>query len=181
MNKEIKHYKVKQLPSRPLADSVYWVKASPSSEVSGYITDLQGVPYPLKDLQGSGGITTLINTDGNLVITGANNKVINIAPALLSVINSALQSGDNISELTNDAGYITDLEEKVVNEIPTGVLNGVNSTFTTQFGVKPDSEEVYVNGNRQKKTDDYNISGQIINLTFSPQSTESILIDYIKQ
>ena len=181
MNKEIKHYKVKQLPSRPLADSVYWVKASPSSEVSGYITDLQGVPYPLKDLQGSGGITTLINTDGNLVITGANNKVINIAPALLSVINSALQSGDNVSELTNDAGYITDLEEKVVNEIPTGVLNGVNSTFTTQFGVKPDSEEVYVNGNRQKKTDDYNISGQIINLTFSPQSTESILIDYIKQ
>ena len=181
MNKEIKHYKVKQLPSRPLADSVYWVKASPSSEVSGYITDLQGVPYPLKDLQGSGGITTLINTDGNLVITGANSKVINIAPALLSIINSALQSGGNISELINDAGYITDLEEKVVNEIPTGVLNGVNSTFTTQFGVKPDSEEVYVNGNRQKKPDDYNISGQIINLTFSPQSTESILIDYIKQ
>ena len=180
MNKEIKHYKVKQLPSRPLADSVYWVKASPSSEVSGYITDLQGVPYPLKDLQGSGGITALTNTDGNLVITGANNKVINIAPALLSVINSALQSGGNISELINDVGYITDLEEKVVNEIPTGVLNGVNSTFTTQFGVKPDSEEVYINGNRQKKPDDYNISGQIINLTFSPQSTESILIDYIK-
>ena len=180
MNKEIKHYKVKQLPSRPLADSVYWVKASPSSDVSGYITDLQGVPYPLKDLQGRGGITTLINTDGNLVITGANSKVINIAPALLSIINSALQSGGNISELINDVGYITDLEEKVVNEIPTGVLNGVNSTFTTQFGVKPDSEEVYVNGNRQKKTDDYNISGQIINLTFSPQSTESILIDYIK-
>ena len=180
MNKEIKHYKVKQLPSRPLADSVYWVKASPSSEVSGYITDLQGVPYPLKDLQGSGGITTLTNTDGNLVITGVNNKVINIAPTLLSIINSALQSGGNISELINDVGYITDLEEKVVNEIPTGVLNGVNSTFTTQFGVKPDSEEVYVNGNRQKKPDDYNISGQIINLTFSPQSTESILIDYIK-
>ena len=180
MNKEIKHYKVKQLPSRPLADSVYWVKASPSSEVSGYITDLQGVPYPLKDISGSGGIQTITNTDGNLVITGADNKVINLAPALLSIINSALQSGDNISELTNDVGYITDLEEKVVNEIPTGVLNGVNSTFTTQFGVKPDSEEVYVNGNRQKKTDDYNISGQIINLTFSPQSTESILIDYIK-
>ena len=180
MNKEIKHYKVKQLPSRPLADSVYWVKASPSSEVSGYITDLQGVPYPLKDISGSGGIQTLTNTDGNLVITGVNNKVINIAPTLLSIINSALQSGGNISELINDVGYITDLEEKVVNEIPTGVLNGVNSTFTTQFGVKPDSEEVYVNGNRQKKPDDYNISGQIINLTFSPQSTESILIDYIK-
>lgn len=162
-------------PSRMIA-----VKADNESSFSLYVTDINGVPYPLKDLQGSGGITTLINTDGNLVITGANSKVINIAPALLSIINSALQSGGNISELINDVGYITDLEEKVVNEIPTGVLNGVNSTFTTQFGVKPDSEEVYVNGNRQKKPDDYNISGQIINLTFSPQSTESILIDYIK-
>ena len=181
MNKEIKHYKVKQLPSRPLADSVYWVKASPSSEVSGYITDLQGVPYPLKDISGSGGIQTITNNDGNISIVGSNNIVINISPALLSVINSALQSGGNISELINDVGYITDLEEKVVNEIPTGVLNGVNSTFTTQFGVKPDSEEVYVNGNRQKKPDDYNISGQIINLTFSPQINETILIDYIKQ
>ena len=180
MNKEIKHYKVKQLPSRPLADSVYWVKASPSSDVSGYITDLQGVPYPLKDISGSVGIQSIVNTDNNLVITGTEDKTINISPALLSIINSALQSGGNISELINDVGYITDLEEKVVNEIPTGVLNGVNSTFTTQFGVKPDSEEVYVNGNRQKKPDDYNISGQIINLTFSPQSTESILIDYIK-
>lgn len=111
MNKEIKHYKVKQLPSRPLADSVYWVKASPSSEVSGYITDLQGVPYPLKDISGSGGIQTITNTDGNISIVGSNNLVINISPALLSVINSALQSGDNISELINDAGYLTSFTE----------------------------------------------------------------------
>ena len=178
---EVKSHKVKQLSSRLDPNAIYWVQASANLPIEGFITDINGVPYPLKDLQGTNGITGLTNTDGNLVITGADNKVINLAPALLSVINSALQSGDNISELINDVGYITDLEEKVVNEIPTGVLNGVNSTFTTQFGVKPDSEEVYVNGNRQKKPDDYNISGQIINLTFSPQSTESILIDYIKQ
>ena len=91
---EVKSYKVIALPQRPTPDSIYWVKASVASEVEGYITDRQGVPYPLKDLQGSGGITTLINTDGNLVITGVNNKVINIAPALLSLINSALQPED---------------------------------------------------------------------------------------
>ena len=108
---EVKSYKVLSLPSNPTPDSIYWVKGSSASDVVGYITDRNGVPYPLKDLQGSGGITTLINTDGNLVITGANSKVINIAPALLSVINSALQSGDNISELTNDAGYITSFTE----------------------------------------------------------------------
>ena len=76
-------------PSRMIA-----VKADNESSFSLYVTDKVGVPYPLKDLQGSGGITTLINTDGNLVITGVNNKVINIAPALLSLINSALQPED---------------------------------------------------------------------------------------
>ena len=104
---EVKSYKVLSLPSRPSPDSIYWVKGSSTYDVIGYITDRNGVPYPLKDLQGSGGITTLTNTDGNLVITGADNKVINLAPTLLSIINSALQSGDNISELLNDAGYIT--------------------------------------------------------------------------
>lgn len=104
-------------PSRMIA-----VKADNESSFSLYVTDINGVPYPLKDLQGSGGITTLTNTDGNLVITGANSKVINIAPALLSVINSALQSGDNISELVNDVGYITsaDLPTKTSDLINDG-------------------------------------------------------------
>ena len=260
MNKEIKHYKVKQLPSRPLADSVYWVKASPSSEVSGYITDLQGVPYPLKDISGSGGIQTITNTDGNISIVGSNNIVINISPTLLSVINSALQSGDNISELTNDVGYITsfvetdpifqaseaslfvagdkvnldnqsgvnsgdettlsiktkrplktinneslegsgniqidynDLDNKpptfppssiiskfIFNEIPSGIIDGINSIFNTNFLLVPDTEVVFINGQKQKKPDDYNISGQTITFTFSPGVSESVAINYIKQ
>ena len=108
---EVKHYKVKQLPSSPTPNSIYWVKASTDSEVSGYITDLQGVPYPLKDISGSAGIQSIVNSDGNITIVGTDNLVINISPALLSVINSALQSGDNISELINDAGYLTTFVE----------------------------------------------------------------------
>lgn len=104
---EVKSYKVLSLPSNPTPDSIYWVKGSSASDVEGFITDRQGVPYPLKDISGSGGITDITNTDGNLVIIGASNKEINIATALLSIINSALQSGDSISELVNDAGYIT--------------------------------------------------------------------------
>ena len=160
---EVKSYKVLSLPSSPNSNSIYYVKASPSSEVSVFITDINGIPYPLKDISGSGGITTLINTDGNLVITGVNNKVINIAPALLSLINSALQP-----------------EQEVFGEELAGDINGINATFTILNPLFPDSEKIYVNGNRQKKPDDYNISGQNITFTFSPQSTESILIDYIK-
>lgn len=108
---EVKSHKVKQLSSRLDPNAIYWVQASANLPIEGFITDINGVPYPLKDISGSGGITDMTNTDGNLVIIGASSKVINIAPALLSVINSALQSGDNISELTNDAGYITSFTE----------------------------------------------------------------------
>lgn len=160
---EVKSYKVLSLPSRPSPDSIYWVKGSSASDVIGYITDRNGVPYPLKDLQGSGGITTLTNTDGNLVIIGADNKVINLAPSLLSLVNSALQP-----------------EQQIIGETPLGDVNGINAIFTTINNLIPNSEEVYVNGSRQKKPDDYNISGQNITFTFSPQLTETILIDYIK-
>jgi hypothetical protein len=125
---EVKSYKVLSLPSSPTPDSIYWVKGSSASDVIGYITDRNGVPYPLKDISGSGGITTLTNTDGNLVITGADNKIINLAPALLSSINSALQSGANISELVNDAGFIT------VADIPTKTSDLTNDG---EDGVNP--------------------------------------------
>ena len=87
-------------PSRIVA-----VKNDGDTTFSLYITDKQGTPFPIKD---NSGIVTITNTDGNLDINGTD---INISPALLSVINSALQSGDNISELINDAGYITSFTE----------------------------------------------------------------------
>ena len=93
-------------PSRMIA-----VKADGDTTFTLYVTDKNSAPYPLKDLTGSGGITNVSNTDGNLVITGLNNKVINISPTLLATIASALQSGDNISSLVNDAGYLTTFTE----------------------------------------------------------------------
>lgn len=73
------------------------------------------------------------------------------------------------------------ISDNISNEILTGVINGVNSTFTVLNPLIANSEKLYVNGNRQKKPDDYNITGQVINLTFSPQLNETLLIDYIKQ
>ena len=95
-------------------------------------------------------------------------------------INSALQSGDNISELTNDAGYLK-LEKVVTQEIPIGIIDGTNNTFSTLTPLVTSTEKIFVNGQRQRKPEDYNISGQTINFTFSPQINETILIDYIKQ
>ena len=87
-------------PSRIVA-----VKADNESAFSLFVTDKTGIPYPLKDLQNNVIIT---NTDGNLQITSSSTSTnINLASSILATINSALQSGDNISELVNDVGYLT--------------------------------------------------------------------------
>lgn len=161
---EVKTYKVLSLPSSPSANSLYYVKPTNISEISVFITDINGVPYPLKDLQGSGGITGLTNTDGNLVITGVNNKVINIAPALLSLINSALQSGANISELVNDEGFIT------IADIPTNVSEFTNdagylTTFTETDPIFQASEaSLFVVGDKDK-LDGIEIGAEVNNVS----------------
>lgn len=91
-------------PSRIVA-----VKADNESAFSLFVTDKTGIPYPLKDLQNNVIIT---NTDGNLQITSSSTSTnINLASSILTTINSALQSGDNISELINDVGYLTTFTE----------------------------------------------------------------------
>ena len=69
----------------------------------------------------------------------------------------------------------------IFNEIPSGIIDGINSIFNTNFLLVPDTEVVFINGQKQKKPDDYNISGQTITFTFSPGVSESIVINYIKQ
>jgi len=141
MSQEVKSYKLKALPTRPIPDAILYIKADGDASVSTYITDINGIPYPLKDTGGSGGssIKTIVNTDGTISVLGTDNTVLNLSTAIKNIINSALQSGDNISELLNDAGYITiaDVPSQVVNlqatSSPTDVVinntNGTNATI----------------------------------------------------
>lgn len=132
---EIKTYKEKVLPSSPNPNSIYWIKASNNSDVTGYITDINGVPYPLKDLQGSGaGITSIVNTDGAIDIIGSSTIVVNLDSVLLATINSALQSGANISELVNDQGYITSASV-ITNHSGLTLDDGTNPHGTTKADV----------------------------------------------
>lgn len=57
----------------------------------------------------------------------------------------------------------------VFNEVPTGVVDGVNVTFTLAHAPKPTgSEEVYLNGQLQIPTSDYTISGATITFVVAP-------------
>ncbi len=153
MQEEVKHYKVKSLPTKLRPSSVYYVKETSQNTVKTYITDQNGIPYPLIDLEGGGGTGNITSVTGTGVTGTSSNPVVNISTfkssqlgnlielsssdgklfvkpitspdgsidivstatsleiqlgaSLQTQIQNALQSGDNISELTNDAGYIT--------------------------------------------------------------------------
>jgi hypothetical protein len=86
---EVRAYKVTSLNGiKP--NSIVALKVPNESKFELYVSDVNGVPYPLKTISGGGGgIQTITNTDGNISIVGSDNLVINISPSLLSVINSA--------------------------------------------------------------------------------------------
>ena len=113
-------------------------------------------------------------------------------------INDTLDAGDYVVIIYSDASagvvpYYTQAQtdslisdnsissKYVKNEIPLGVINGINAFFTTQFPLESNSEDIFVNGQKQVKPSDYNISGQTITFTFSPNIDEVITINYIKQ
>lgn len=118
MQKEVKSYKLKSLPNNPIANAILYVKSDTDTEVSMYITDFNGVPFPLKDeATGTGGIQTISNSDGTISVLGTNNTVLNLSTSIKNIINSALQPGANISELVNDENYITlaDIPSQIVD------------------------------------------------------------------
>lgn len=69
----------------------------------------------------------------------------------------------------------------VIGEVPLGVINGSNATFTSALDFVPETVMVYAGGVRLKKVDDFQTTGNTtVIFNQSPQTGENILIDYIK-
>jgi len=121
-DKELRVYKKKTLVNlKP--DSIIALKKDNETQVELYVTDINGLPYSVKNL-------SLSNTDGNIIVSNTLTGLqINISSQLLTIINSSLQSGDNISELTNDSGYISYLEkesgENIPSHTPVAIINNL--------------------------------------------------------
>ena len=134
-------YKVNTLANlKP--NAIVALKTAGANTFSLYVTDLQGVPHSL-NLPATTGVQQIINTDGALQVVGSTNVVINLEPALLSVINSALQSGDNISELTNDVGYLTSFTETdpiFLTSEASNFVAGDKANLDNQSGINTNDE-----------------------------------------
>lgn len=103
-------YKTTSVIHATVPNAIFFVKGINDTSVRTYVTTLDGQAIPLQDLTGGagGGAITLTSTDGSITVTGTStSKNIELSSALQNLINNALQSGDAISFLINDAGYIT--------------------------------------------------------------------------
>lgn len=67
----------------------------------------------------------------------------------------------------------------VIREVPTGTINGINTTFTLANIPISNTEEVYLNGLLQDTRGiDYSISGAIITFLVPPQLGDRVLVSY---
>jgi len=104
-----------------------------------------------------------------------------IGPQGLSAYQVALANGFVGTEVEWLASLVGAGADEVTGEIPAGLINGSNATFTASFSFVPESVKVYINGMRQKLIDDYNTSGNTtILMAVSPETITNFLIDYQK-
>ena len=65
-----------------------------------------------------------------------------------------------------------------IDEIPTGAINGVNTTFTVSDSIHERSEILRIGGAVQELTEDYTISGKTITMTVAPATGVRVRIKY---
>lgn len=68
---------------------------------------------------------------------------------------------------------------QVTNEIPAGTINGTDTVFTLASYPTTSTLRVYLNGLRQKLTDDFTLSGNVITFVTAPPTGSNLLTDYM--
>jgi len=77
-------------------------------------------------------------------------------------------------------GTVVQGTQYIMGETPTGTLNGINKVFAAANAFAPNSLEVFLNGLRQRRVDDYTeTSSTQFTFVTAPKATDTISIDYI--
>lgn len=85
----------------------------------------------------------------------------------------------NVSKgLTNE--QIIALANVLINEVPAGVVDGVNTVFTTVNSYQPAKTYLYINGQKLENGSDYTESDdKEVTFTFPPKVGDVLFIQYI--
>lgn len=102
------------------------------------------------------------DTDYNRVPVGTDAKVL------------TADSTADLGVAWKDVGAVSNVR----NEVPSGTVNGSNTSFTITTAPVTGTLRVYINGVRQKVTDDYTLSGTTITFVTPPLTGDKLLVDY---
>lgn len=90
---------------------------NPKINIATFISNQLGNQVYLSAFDGKLQVNPITSPDSSIEITATSTELqIQLSSAIASIIDSALQSGDNISELVNDVGYVTLLDLSTVAE-----------------------------------------------------------------
>ena len=102
----LKIYKLDQLPNYPIGNAILFIRNQSGTAFDLYVTTANGTAVPLNTTQG---ITQVTSPNGSIDVNLVDNLIeLEVSQSLIDLINGALQIGGNISDLLNDAEYITD-------------------------------------------------------------------------
>ena len=73
------------------------------------------------------------------------------------------------------------LNINIINETPTGLINGSNSTFSISQTPYPGSADLYLNGIYQRPVTDYTIIGTSVLMVNAPATGQDLHIKYWEQ
>lgn len=110
-----------------------------------------------------------LRTVSDYVVTGPRNILLTFSPDFGDVIDADYKKlpGEEIERIVN-------------GEVPSGVQNGANTVFTTQFPFEPGYLEVRLNGIQCIEGNDYSASGSQVTFVVPPDAADVIDVDYLK-
>lgn len=117
--------------------------------------------------------STQVNIDADL--DAQSHKIINVTDPVAPQDAATKAYVDSIPQGLSAADIVS-------NEVPTGLINGVNVTFTLAEAPVVGSVKVRLNGLGQVPGagNDYTISGSVITYLAAPLTGDTVLVDYIK-
>lgn len=93
-------------------------------------------------------------------------------------VNKAYNGGGHGGGSGTEGGTIPTIQNFAFNEIPTGLQNGSNVTFTLMHTPLTGTVQLYYNGLRQTPSADYSITVSTLTLVDAPRAQDKILVDY---
>ena len=134
-------------------------------------------------------LTATQNVDQFRVVVSESTSIIRVTAASLGVSGLSAYDiavvngfvGTQQQWLQSLQGQNSAANRNVVNELPQGLINGINATFSSLFSFIPESVVIIVNGLIQSQPNDYITTGNnTLLLVIAPNVLDDVRINYIK-